>query len=58
MDYFGNKDSGGCKMVFLYIIQKPCSMIKWFTTSPDIAGYSRCQGWCVKRIKVDSSVIR
>jgi len=26
-------------MNFLYIIQNPCSMIKWFTTSSDIAGY-------------------
>jgi hypothetical protein len=35
-------------MDLLYIIQKPCSMVKWFTKDPDIAGYAFCEGWSVK----------
>jgi hypothetical protein len=58
MDYFGNKDSGISKKIFLYIIQKLCSIVKGFTYSLDNAVYARCEGWFVKIIKVDSRVIR
>ena len=58
MVYFGDEDLGGCMMNFLYVIQKPCSMTKWFTTNPDIAGYASREGWSVKCIKEDSKIIQ
>lgn len=57
MVYFGDEDLGGGMMNFLYVIQKPCSLVKWFTTSPDIAGYAICKGWSVKRIKEKCNII-
>ena len=58
MVYFGDEDSRGCMMNFLYVIQKPCSMVKWFTSSPDIAGFAICEGWSVKRINEKCRIIR
>ena len=45
-------------MNLLYVIQKPCSMVKWFTTNPEIAGFAFQEGWTVKRINAVSKVIR
>ena len=45
-------------MNFLYIIQKPCSMIKWFTNNYDIAGYASRNGWSVKCINERSKIVQ
>jgi len=45
-------------MNFLYVIQNPCSMIKWFTTNSDIAGYASRKGWSVKCKNECSKIIR
>ena len=45
-------------MNFLYQINKPCSMIKWFTTNPDIASYADRKGWSVKCIYECNKIIR
>ncbi len=45
-------------MNLLFVIQKPCSMVKWFTTNPDIVGYAFQEGWSVKCINKMSKVIR
>jgi len=45
-------------MNLLYVIQKPCSMVKWFTTNSEIAGYASQEGWSVKCINLVSKVIR
>jgi hypothetical protein len=45
-------------MNFLYEIQNPCSMIKWFTTNSDIADYAGHKGWSVKCINERSNIIR
>jgi hypothetical protein len=45
-------------MNFLYIIQNPCSMTKWFTTNSDIAVYAGRKGWSVTCINERSKIIR
>lgn len=45
-------------MNFLYVIQNPCSMIKWFTTNTDVAGDASRKGWSVKCINESSRVMR
>ena len=45
-------------MNFLCVIQKPCSMIKWFTTNIDIAGYASRNGWSVKCINERSKIVQ
>ena len=45
-------------MNFLYVIQNPCSMIKWFTTNNDVVGYASRKGWSVKCINENSRIIR
>ena len=56
--YFEDKDSRWWKINFLYVIQNPCSMIKWFTTNSNIAGYANSKGWSVKCINECSKIIR
>jgi hypothetical protein len=37
-------------MHYIFIIQKPNSMIKWYTSNPDIARYANGKDWSVKCI--------
>ena len=45
-------------MNLLFVIQKPYSMVKWFTSNPEIAGFAFEEGWSVKCLTSANKVIR